>query len=479
VLARNEEALMATGVHSVDLAVLGGGPGGYVAASVAAQRGARVALVEKERVGGTCLNVGCIPTKALLTSADSLSHAWRGTEFGLPIPSAEVDLPALMAYKRRAVDQLVGGVGMLLKGQKIATPGGKGALVRPDTLTVRSKEDVISEFSAPRIILAPGSITSAPPLAGQNLPGVITSTGALDIESVPPRLVIVGDGVIGVEFACIYEALGSKVTVLELTFGILPGATDEAISKGLLLLLRRREIDIQTGTVVRKIEHAGDGLRVAFQSNAVETSVDCDRVLIATGRWPNTAGKGLKEARLRMNGLAIQVDDYLATSVPNICAVGDAIGGWMLAHKAMVDGRVAAENATGGKRQVDYRSVPSVIFTRPEVASVGSTEAQARESGVEVKVVQSPFSANSRARTLGDPDGLVKLVCEAATGRILGVHMLGPHFTDLIAEGALAVQTGATADDLAWTTHAHPTLPEAVLEATLGFGDGAIHFHVR
>jgi dihydrolipoamide dehydrogenase len=180
-----------------------------------------------------------------------------------------------------------------------------------------------------------------------------------------------------------------------------------------------------------------------------------------------------------MNGRAIQVDSCLLTNLPNVCAIGDAIGGWMLAHKAMVDGRVAAENATGGQRQVDYRSVPSVIFTRPEVASVGLTEMQAQATGVGVKIVQSPFSANPRARTLGETDGLVKLICEAGTGRVLGVHMLGPHVTDLIAEGALAVQAGATADDLAWTTHAHPTLPEAMLEAALGFRGGAIHFHVR
>jgi dihydrolipoamide dehydrogenase len=308
---------------------------------------------------------------------------------------------------------------------------------------------------------------------------VVTSTGALNIETVPARPVVVGGGVIGLEFACIYEALGSQVTVLEMTPTILPGATDEAIAKRLHVLLRRRGMDIRTGAIVRRIERIGETLRVFAESDGAETGTDCDRVLLATGRWPNTQGMGLAELGMRMRGRAIAVDERLATNLPSVWAVGDVIGGWMLAHKAMVDGRVAAENATGGQRQVDYRSVPSVIFTQPEVASVGLTEAQARTQGGEVKVTQFPFSANPRARILGEADGLVRLVCDAGRGRILGVHLLGPHVTDLIAEGALAVQMGATADDLAWTTHAHPTLPEAMLEAALGFRDAAIHIHAR
>ena len=273
--------------HSADIAILGGGPGGYVAAIVAAQHGVRVALVEKDRVGGTCLNVGCIPTKALLTSADLLLHARRATNFGLSIPSAEPDLVGLMAFKRRTVDQLVSGVEQMLKGRKVTIHRGEGKLIKPDTLAVRTAGGEMREIVAPRIILAPGSITSVPPIEGQNLPGVMTSTEALEIDSVPPRMVIVGGGVIGLEFACIYEALGSKVTVLELTSGILPGATDETLSKRLLLLLRRRGMDIQTNATVRKIEGVGDNLLVASQVNGVEELTQCDRVLVATGRWPN------------------------------------------------------------------------------------------------------------------------------------------------------------------------------------------------
>jgi dihydrolipoamide dehydrogenase len=450
-----------------------------LAALVAARRGAQVVLIEKARVGGTCLNVGCIPTKVLTSATELLVRAKRAGDFGVSIPQATVDLPALMAYKRKTVEQLVGGVEQLLKARRVTLIHGEARLVKADTISIEDGKGGREEVSAQRIILAPGSVTATPPLTGSSLPGVMTSTEALDIETVPARLVVVGGGVIGLEFACIYEALGSKVTVLEMTPEILPGATDEVIAKRLHLLLRRRGMEVQTGTVVQRIEQAGEALRVFGQSAGAESVTECDRVLIATGRWPNTQGMGFAELGLRMNGRAIAVDERLGTNLPNVWAVGDAIGGWLLAHKAMVNGRVAAENTTGGQRQVDYRSVPNVIFTRPEVASVGLTEAEARGSGAEVKVTQFPFSANPRARILGEPDGLVRLVCEAGGGRILGVHMLGPHVTDLIAEGALAVQTGATADDLAWTTHAHPTLPEAMLEAALGFREAALHIQTR
>jgi len=462
-----------------DVAILGGGPGGYIAALRAGQLGARVVLIEKDRVGGTCLNIGCIPTKALTTSTELLLKARRAAEFGISIPSAQPDLPRLMAYKQSTVDGLVSGVEQLLKERRVTLVRGEASLTRPDTLQVTGSDGSASEISVRHVILAPGSITARPPIPGLDLPDVITSTEALDISEVPAHLIVVGGGVIGLEFACIYEALGSRVTVLEMMPTLLPGGTDEALAKRLALILRRRGMEVHTGATVQAIEPAENRLRVKFAEAKGESAVEGERVLVAVGRWPNTAGLGLAELGVRLNGRAIVVDERLATNVPNVWAIGDAVGGMMLAHKAMVEGRVAAENVTGGNRTVDYRSVPNVIFTRPEVASVGLTEAQARANGAEVKVTQFPFSANPRARILGEAEGLVKLVCEAGSGRVLGVHMMGPHVTDLIAEGALAVQIGATADDLAWTTHAHPTLPEAMLEAALGFRDAALHFHTR
>lgn len=460
-----------------DVAILGAGPGGYVAALRAAQLGLRVALVEKQRVGGTCLNVGCIPTKALVTATDLLARARRGAEYGVVIPEAKPDLAAMMAYQRNAVERLVGGVEQLLKQQKVTVISGHGRLVRPDAIAIADGTGQITEVTARHVILAPGSIPARPPIPGLDLPGVITSTEALDVSTVPDRLIIIGGGVIGLEFACIYETLGSRVTVLEMMPTLLPGAADEAIAKRLAVILRRRGIDIRTDATVQAVEEGETGLRVRFATPKGEESVEGERVLLATGRWPNTADLGLEEVGVRMERRAIAVDEYLRTNIPNVWAIGDAIGGMMLAHKAMVDGRVAAENITGQKRAVDYRSVPSAIFTSPEVAGVGLTEEQARRQGADVRVLQFPFSANPRAQILGETEGLVRIVCEAGSGRVLGVHMMGPHVTELIAEGALAVQTGATADDLAWTTHAHPTLTEAVLEAALGFRGATIHFH--
>ena len=463
-----------------DVAVLGGGPAGYVAALRAAQLGARVVVVEKERVGGTCLNIGCIPTKALTTSTELLLKARRAHEFGVAIPTAAPDLPALMEYKQGTVDALVGGVEHLLKKAGVTLLRGSGHLVAPTTIAVQGDTGVGVTVSARRLILAPGSITARPPIPGLDLTGVMTSTEALDITDVPTHLIVVGGGVIGLEFACIYEALGSRVTILEMMPTLLPGATDEVIAQRLALLLRRRGMTVITGAQVEAVASSGSGFAVTYlDAKGVPSRVEGDRALAALGRWPNTDGLGLTEVGVKMDGRAIAVDEHLATSVPTVWAVGDAVSGPMLAHKAMVDGRVAAENACGGSRTVDYRSVPNVTFTRPEVASVGLTEAQARQRGADVKVAQSPFSANPRARILGETDGLVKLVCEAGSGAVLGAHILGPHATDLIAEGALAVQLGATADDLAWTTHAHPTLPEAMLEAALGFRDATIHFRAR
>jgi dihydrolipoamide dehydrogenase len=462
-----------------DVAILGGGPGGYVAALRASQLDARVVLIEKDRVGGTCLNIGCIPTKALTTAADLLVNARHARDFGLLIPSTAPDLPSLMTYKQSTVDALVGGVEQLLKKRKVTLLRGDGYVLRPDRLRVADRQGAISEVTARQMILAPGSITARPPIPGLDLPGVITSTEALNIDVVPERLIVVGGGVIGLEFACIYEALGSRVTILEMLPTILPGGTDEAIAKRLTLSLRRRGLTIHTGATAQSIESIECGLRVTFNQAKGLNAIEGDRVLVAVGRWPNTEGIGLSEVGVKLNGRAIAIDQHLATNIPNVWAIGDAVGGWMLAHKAMVEGRVVAENVTGGRRTVDYRSVPNVIFTRPEVASVGLTEAQARAQGADVKIAQFPFSANPRARILGEAEGLVKLVCEAGSGRVLGAHLIGPHATDLIAEGALAVQVGATADDLAWTTHAHPTLPEAMLEAALGFRDAMIHFHSR
>ena len=457
-----------------DLAILGGGPAGYVAALMAAQRGARVILVERERVGGTCLNAGCIPTKVLTTAADLLVRCRTAGDLGLSIPQVSADLQGLMARKQSTVDQLVQGVEHLLRARRVTVIAGEARFIKPGLLSV-SVNGNVSELPARHILLAPGSIPADPPIEGRDLPGVITSTEALTVDRVPARLVVIGGGVIGLEFACIYEALGSQVTVLEMTPALLPGATDEPLARRLQSILHRRGVAIHNGVCVQKIVKVADALKVI----AGESTFEADKVLIATGRWPNTASIDHAGLGLSISGRAIVVDERMATNLPDVWAAGDAVPGPMLAHKAMMEGRVVAENIMGGSRRADYRSVPNVIFTRPEIASVGLTEAQARAHGLEIKVSQFPMSANPRARILGETDGVVRLICEKGSGRVLGVHLMGPHVTDWIAEGTLAVQMGVTADDLAWTTHAHPTLPEAMLEAALGFRDAAVHIQSR
>jgi len=460
--------------QSFDVAILGGGPGGYVAALRAAQLGAQVVLVEKERVGGTCLNIGCIPTKALTSSTELLVNARRANEFGISIPSANPHLPSLMMYKQSAVDALVSGVEQLLKERKVTLVRGEGSLLQPDRLRVTDRAGRATEIAAQHLILAPGSITARPSIPGLDLPGVIASTEALNIDSVPERLIVVGGGVIGLEFACIYEALGSRVTVLEMLPTILPGAADEAIAKRLALSLRRRGLTISTGSIVKAIEPSECGLRVTFNDGKGPHTVEGERVLVAVGRWPNTEGIGLREVSVKLNGRAIAVDQHLATNIPNVWAIGDAVGGWMLAHKAMVEGRVVAENVTGGQRTIDYRSVPNVIFTRPEVASVGLTEEQAMAKG-SVKVGKFPMMANSRAKANDDTDGFVKIVADAETDRVLGVHIIASVAGTMIAQAAQAMEFGASSEDIAYTCHAHPTHSEAVKEAAMAVQGKPIH----
>lgn len=465
--------------NGYDVTIVGAGPGGYVAALRAAQLGADVALVEKEYVGGTCLNVGCIPTKALTTATDLLVQALHAEDFGLTIPEVQPDLPGLMAYKQEAVDNLVGGVERLLSEGGVELVRGEGRLVAPDTVRVRDEAGETTEVSAEHVILAPGSVPAQPPIPGLDLAGVITSTEALMVREVPEHLVVVGGGVIGLEFASIYRALGSRVTVLEMMPTVLPGVMGKRFAKRLAIALHRQGIDIELRARVERIESVADGLRVVFEGRGGEETAEGELVLVAMGRWPNTENLGLEAVGVEMDGRAIAVDERLETTVPKVWAIGDAVRGPMLAHKAMVDGRVVAENVTGGERVVDYGSVPNVIWTRPEVASVGLTQGEARARKLKVKVTKFPFSANPKAQILGETEGLIQMVCEEDGGRVLGVQMMGPHVTDLIAEAALAVALGATADEVAWTTHAHPTLPEAMLEAALGFQGATMHYHTR
>ena len=456
-----------------DIVIVGGGPGGYVAALRAAQLGAKVALVEKDRLGGTCLNRGCIPTKALLRSAEALLEAKHMDKLGVSVDAVKPNMAKMMERKNQIVSSLGSGIEALMKGGGIAVVRRTGKLVSARKVSVNGQE-----ISGRKVVLAPGSVPARIPIPGLDLPGVVTSDGILDITEIPKSLAIIGGGVIGIEFASLFASLGSKVYVVEMLPAILP-PVDEELARRFSQVLRGQGVEVNTAAKVKEIVKAGDGLAVNFDTAKGPQSVNVEMVLVAVGRSPYTEGLGLAEAGITMNRRAIAVNDKMETNLEGVYAIGDATGGIMLAHVASYQGDIAVENALGREpRQASYRLVPNCIFCIPEIAAVGLTEKQAQEQGLPLKVSKFPFAALGRAQTMGETTGLVKLLCHADTGEILGAHILGPRATDIIAELGLAMKMGATAKDLAHTIHAHPTFPEAIYEAALGQFEGSLHYRV-
>jgi dihydrolipoamide dehydrogenase len=425
-------------------------------------------LVEEKRVGGVCLNEGCIPTKALARSVELLLDIERAQEFGILVSEPALDFAKMMARKEMVVEKLVSGVEALLQARKVELFKGKGRLLAPNKVAVDGRE-----LSTRGIIIATGAEPGKPPVAGLDLEGVLTSSEILELEEAPSDLVIVGGGVIGMEFATIFNALGTKVTVIEMLPSLLP-PVDEELSRRYLTLVRREGGEVHLNSPLRGVQQRGPSLLVEYGADGRVESVEAEYVLIATGRLPYTEGLGLSELGVKTQGRAIVVDDYLQTSVPGVYAVGDVTGGWMLAHVAFRQGEIAAENALGDKKGLDYRAVPYCVFTLPEIAGVGLTEQEAKGKGIPYKKSIFRFTASGRALTMGETTGLVKMLCHEE-GEVLGLHIMGPRATDLIAEGALAIQMGAKASDIVATIHAHPTLPEAVREAALGQFEGPIH----
>lgn len=459
-----------------DLIIIGGGPGGYVAAIRAAQRGAKVALVEKDRLGGTCLNRGCIPTKAMVRDAE----LYRQVSSGVYCIEADTPFRAnfarLMARKDQVVNTLVAGVEHLMKVHRIHVFRGMGRLTGPRTVRIETAGEPVT-LQGQAILLATGSKPAEVPIPGTDLPGVVTSDGLLQLERQPKSLVVVGGSAVGVEFACIFHALGTRVTILgRRTF--LRDAEGQ-LAKRFRTMLVREGVTIQIGLEFESITSGENGLlHVNYLQGGQRHYAAGEVVLLATGREPQTDNLGLEEVGVRLNGAAIAVDEYLETNVPGIYAIGDCIGGYMLAHVASYEGEVAVENILGGRRAVDYRVVPNCIFTMPEIASVGLTEEQAKEGGLRFKVSRFPFNVNGRAVAMGETEGQIRMLCEEGSGRVLGVHIMGPHASDLIAEAALAMRLGATAEDIAHTIHAHPTVPEALMEAAMAQVGGAIHYEL-
>jgi dihydrolipoamide dehydrogenase len=455
-----------------DLIVLGGGPGGYVGAIRAAQLGMKVACVEKETaLGGTCLRVGCIPSKALLDSSELYEQIKHKAEtHGIGVKDLSIDVGAMLKRKDGVVSQLTKGIEGLFKKNKIDWIRGFGRLAGSDTVEVDGK-DGKRTLKAKNILLATGSVPVELPFLKFDHERVIDSTGALSIPRVPEHLVVVGGGVIGLELGSVWLRLGAKVTVLEMLPTILPGM-DAEIVKQADRILKKQGFDIRTKTKVTGAEREGDKVSVAVEG---ADAIEADYVLVAVGRRAYTDGMGFEDAGVKLERGVVQVDERYHTGVGNIYAIGDAIGGRMLAHKAEEEGIAAVENIAGKHGHVNYDAVANVVYTWPEIASVGMTEEEAKQKGVEYKVGKFPFLANGRAKAMGETDGMVKILADAKTDRMLGAHILGPRASDLIAELALAIEFEASAEDIARSVHAHPTLPEAIKEAALGVDGRIIH----
>lgn len=458
---------------SADLTIIGGGPGGYVAAIRAAQLGAQVALVEMDQVGGCCLNRGCIPTKALLRSTEALSLAQSGKEFGFEVSSVVANFAQMQQRSQRVVQQLVKGVEYLLKQRQVTLVRGKGRFLERDVVSVDTGEGE-QIVRAPKTVIATGSVPAMVPIPGADGAGVITSDDAVQLTEAPRSLAVIGAGAVGTEWAVIFADLGAKVTVLEMMAHVLP-LEDAEVAGELARGLRKRKIDVFCPAKVTEIRDAERGKEIEFSYKEETKSVVAEKVLMAVGRTPYTEGLGIEELGVEMDRRAIKANERLETSVSGIYAIGDVTGGILLAHVASQEGKVAVANALGQDAVMDYRAIPGCVFTRPEVASVGLTEDAAREQGHEVKVGKFPFRASGKAQTLGERDGLVKVVADAKSEVVLGVQMCGPHVTELLPEAVLAVQHEMTVSQIAETIHAHPTLSEVTWEAVEDVLGMAIH----
>ena len=461
-----------------DLVVIGSGPGGYVAAIRAAQLGMKVACVEKRAaLGGTCLNVGCIPSKALLDSSELYAQA-RGHfgRHGIKVGEVGLDLAAMMGRKDKVVKGLTDGVAYLFKKNKITPLFGAARLAGLGRVTVKGKNNETTELEGKAVLLATGSESISLPALPIDGTFIVTSTEALAFDKVPQHLIVVGGGYIGLELGSVWSRLGSKVTVVEFLPRILP-LSDAEIAEQLQKSLTRQGLTFHLDTKVLSASTQGGQVIVNATSKGKDVLFQGDKVLVAVGRRPHTAGLGLKEIGVETDERSgrIRVDEGFQTSVPGVYAIGDVIEGPMLAHKASEDGVACVERLAGYKSEVNYDTVPSVIYTWPEVASVGPTEEQVKSSGREYKVGRFPFSANPRARCMDETEGLVKMIADARTDRLLAVHVLGPRASDLIAECVTVLEFAGSAEDIARICHAHPTFSEAVHEAALAVDKRAIH----
>jgi dihydrolipoamide dehydrogenase len=465
---------------SYDLIVIGTGPGGYVCAIRAAQLGLKTCVVEKRAThGGTCLNVGCIPSKAFLHASELFEEAGHAfAKMGIGVPAPKLDLKQMLAFKQEAVDGNVKGVDFLFKKNKIDSVNGTGRIVAPGKVEVKGADGKTQMLESKSIVIATGSDVAK--LKGIDIDEkrIVSSTGALTLPDVPKHLLVIGAGVIGLELGSVWRRLGAKVTVVEFMDGILPGMDGE-VRKATQRLFEKQGMTFKLSSKVTGVDTSGKTLKAQVEPAKGEgkaETIEADVVLVSTGRVPYTEGLGLKELGVKMDERGrVVVDHYYATSVPGVWAIGDVIAGPMLAHKAEDEGVAVAEILVGQAGHVNYDVIPAVVYTMPEIASVGKTEEELKAANVAYNAGKFPFTANGRAKANQQTDGFVKILADARTDRVLGVHIVGSDAGNMIAEACIAMEFGASAEDIARTCHAHPTLPEAVKEAALAVDKRAIH----
>ena len=462
-----------------DVTVIGSGPGGYVAAIRCAQLGFKTALIEKySTLGGTCLNVGCIPSKALLDSSEHFHNAAHNFEnHGILIDTPKADLGRMIARKDEVVEQTTKGINFLMDKNKVTVFEGLGSFESATKIKISKKDGSSESIESKYTIIATGSKPSNLPFITLDKERIITSTEALNLKEIPKHLVVIGGGVIGLELGSVYLRLGSQVTVVEFMDKIIP-TMDGALSKELTKVLKKQGMKFMLSTGVQSVERNGDSVKVtAKDKKGEEVSVDGDYVLVSVGRKPYTEGLGLENAGVDLDERGrVKVNDHLQTNVANIYAIGDVVKGAMLAHKAEEEGVFVAETLAGQKPHINYNLIPGVVYTWPEVAGVGKTEEQLKEEGAAYKVGSFPMRALGRSRASGDIDGLIKVLADEKTDEILGVHMIGARAADMIAEAVIAMEFRASAEDIARSSHAHPTFTEAIKEACLdATGKRSIH----
>ncbi|HBH3576590.1 TPA: dihydrolipoyl dehydrogenase [Clostridioides difficile] len=459
---------------NTDLIVIGGGPGGYVAAIRGAQLGLSVVIVEKNELGGTCLNTGCIPTKALFKDAQVLNYFNHAEEYGIKVDKYGLDLEKVQKRKKKIIKTLTGGVKGLLKANKVIIEKGEAKLISKDSVEIKLCDGSKKTIKGKNILIASGSKSSKPPIKGADLGGVITSKEALEMTTLPKKIVIVGGGVIGIEFAGILNEFGSDVIIVEFLDSIIP-MVDKEVASRLTKLLSKRGIKIIVSSKVEEIYKTDEELIVEISKNGEITKLDCTNVLISTGRELDIEGLNLEGLGIRYDKKGIEVDENYCTSMPGVYAIGDVIGGVMLAHVASEEGKVVVERMVGEKTSVDYNLVPNSIFTFPEVSTVGLSEEEVKDKNLDYIVSKFQFSGNGKALTMNDSEGMVKIIASKDKTTIYGVHIIGPNASDLIHEAVVAMKAMLTVEEVASIMHGHPTLSEAFLEASMGILDKAIH----